>query len=61
MFFWQKLEWEGVTKTYFKKYKQSILFDVLLNLAQPTGSVSFCLYLWPLESNKDNRECKFQS
>ena len=31
-------------KTYCQKFKHSILYDLLLNLAQPRESVSFCLY-----------------
>ena len=34
---------------------QLVLYDFLLNLAQPRDFVSFCLYPWPSESNKDNR------
>ena len=37
------------------------MYDLLLNLAQPRDSVSFCLYPWPSESDMDNGECKFQS
>ena len=33
----------------------------ITHLAQPRDSVSFCLYPWPSESNRDDRESKFQS
>ena len=61
MIFWQKLEREVITKHIVTNRKHSILYDLLIYMAQPRDSVSFCLYPWPSDSNKDNRECKLKA
>ena len=45
MIFWQKLKREGVTKHIVKN--RNTLYALLLNLAQPRNSVSFCLHPIP--------------
>ena len=60
MIFSQKLEREGVAKDFI--WNRNTLFCMIYCSIWPNqGTLSFCLYPWPSESNRDSRECKFQS
>ena len=59
-FFDKSWEREGVTKHIVKN--RSTLFCMIYYSIWPNqGTLSFCLYPWPSESNKENRECKFKA